>query len=111
MPARLERNGDGHIAVHGELDFDSVAALWEESRPLFEAQPPREIDLGGVERSNSAGVALLVEWLRLARQREQELCFVNVPAQMMSIIRVAALEDLPSFTCREPSCNPTTSNN
>ena len=52
------------------------------------------VDLGGVRRSNSAGVALLVEWLREAQQRQQVLLFTNVPAQMRAIIEVVDLETL-----------------
>ena len=100
MPARLLAGDDGGFAVEGELDFDSVAGLWDESLRLFQKQSPSRIDLAGVKRSNSAGVALLVEWLREAKAKKQELCFINIPPQMMSIIEVADLNDLPSFDCR-----------
>lgn len=99
MPARLIARDDGAFAVEGELDFDSVAGLWDESLRLFQ-KPPARIDLAGVKHSNSAGVALLVEWLREAKAKGQELCFVNIPPQMVSIIEVADLNDLPSFDCR-----------
>ena len=94
MPARLERRGGGEFAVQGELDFDTVAALWRESEKLFREELPQCIDLAGVSRSNSAGVALLVEWLRQARRRDRRLHFVNIPPQMISIIEVADLDDV-----------------
>ena len=94
MPAQFEACGAGAFAVRGELDFGAVEALWRETEERFREQPPLRIDLGGVSRADSAGVALLVEWLREARARGQDLRFVNVPAQMLAIIRVADLEDL-----------------
>lgn len=89
--ASAERDGDT-VHVHGELDFDSVAHLWETTGSLFRAEPIHRIDLSGVQRSNSAGVALMVEWLRQARRRQWPLAFVNIPDQMRAIIEVAELE-------------------
>ena len=89
--ATADREGD-ILRVRGELDFDSVADLWERVGPLFRADPIRRIDLSEVSRANSAGVALLVVWLRQARQQHRDLVFVNVPAQMRAIIEVADLD-------------------
>ncbi|MFZ1828930.1 MAG: STAS domain-containing protein [Candidatus Competibacteraceae bacterium] len=89
--ATAERNGDT-LHIQGELDFDSVAGLWETTRSLFQAEPIHRIDLSGVRHSNSAGVALMVEWLRQTRRRQWPLAFVNIPPQMRAIIEVAELE-------------------
>lgn len=95
--ASAERDGDT-LHVHGELDFDSVAHLWETTGSLFRAEPIYRIDLSGVQRSNSAGVALMVEWLRQARRRQWPLAFVNIPDQMRAIIEVAELETVLPLT-------------
>ncbi len=89
--AQVSRDGD-ILHVRGELDFDSVAELWETTEALFTDTPLLHIDLSGVNRSNSAGVALLVQWLRQAHRCQRELLFVGIPAQMCAIIRVADLE-------------------
>ncbi len=89
--ATAERDGDT-LRVRGDLDFDSVAALWHETESLFAAGPPAWIDLNGVSRANSAGVALLVAWLGQVQRRRREVVFVNVPAQMRAIIEVADLD-------------------
>jgi phospholipid transport system transporter-binding protein len=72
MVARLETRDNNRFAVIGDLHLDSVATLWEQSKGLFSTQACVDIDLGGVNRSDSAGVALLVEWLRQARKRGQD---------------------------------------
>ncbi|MER2528284.1 MAG: STAS domain-containing protein [Candidatus Competibacter denitrificans] len=91
--ATVERDGTT-LRIVGELDFDSVADLWATTGSLFEiaGEPVVQIDLSGVRRSNSAGVALLVEWLRQAQSRHSKLVFSNMPAQMRSIVRVVDLE-------------------
>jgi len=94
MAARIEDQGEGRFAVAGELNSATVLRLWEESTALFRQCPPLSIDLGGVSRSDSTGVALLVEWLRLARSRGADLRFHHIPPQMQAIIQIADLEEL-----------------
>ena len=89
--ATTEREGDT-LRVQGDLDFDSVVALWGMTESLFAADPPTRIDLRGVSRANSAGVALLVAWLGRVQRRQQTVAFINVPAQMRAIIEVADLD-------------------
>lgn len=91
--AIAERDGEV-LYVRGKLDFDSVAHLWNATESLFATCPPAQIDLGGVGHANSAGVALLVEWLGWTHRSQRELAFINVPAQMRAIIEVAGLETI-----------------
>lgn len=92
--ASLENLGDGAFAVHGELELGSVVSLLQQSKQLFEETSPQHIDFAGVSRTDSAGVALLIEWFRQAKAQQRELKFINAPAQMMAIIQVANLDDL-----------------
>lgn len=94
MPAHLEARDTGEFAVRGELNFETVVPLWQQAAQRFQDQPFLRIDLGQVSRSDSSGVALLIEWLRQARERQQDVQFVNVPPQMLSIIQVADLDKL-----------------
>jgi len=94
MSACLEDDGNGGFAIRGELNVESVAALWSESKQRFQGLSVLRIDLTGVSRSDSSGVALLVEWLRQAREAEQELKLVNIPEQMQAIIQVTDLDGL-----------------
>lgn len=91
---RLEPGEDGRFLLSGMLSFGTVPDLWQRSRALFDGRPQVRIDLGGVERSDSAGLALLVEWMREAARRGAELRFVNMPAQMLAIARVSGLDHI-----------------
>jgi phospholipid transport system transporter-binding protein len=92
--ASLEDLGSGNFAAHGELALGSVAHLLQESKQLFQKAFPKSIDFTDVTRTDSAGVALLVEWFRQAKAQQRELRYINAPAQMMAIIRVADLDDI-----------------
>jgi phospholipid transport system transporter-binding protein len=92
--ATLETINEDNVAVQGDLDFHSITAVWDRIQKLPHGRSPLNVDLAQVGRSDSSGVALLVEWLRLAQARQQEIRFVNTPEQMRAIIRVAELDDL-----------------
>jgi len=92
--ARLIAAGEGRLRVEGVLDFDSVSGLVAESEVLFRRNARLRIDLSGVEAANSAGLALLLEWMDLARSRRIDLRFLNLPE---SLVRIAAFSNLGSL--------------
>jgi phospholipid transport system transporter-binding protein len=107
--ARLESLGTGRFRVSGVLDASTAADVLEQSEPRF-AQAPEpqiEVDLGGVGESDSAGLALLIEWMRVAKQAGKQIHFANVPEQIAALARISEVEDLigtPSETARrEPA--------
>ena len=92
--ARIETAANGRVEIHGELNFASVALLWNTSRQCLHEGDALDIDLSHVERSDSAGLALLVECLRDARQSGKTIRFFNIPAQMLAIARVSGLDEV-----------------
>lgn len=100
--ASLETTGDGRLRVVGELTFATVNDVLRRSRPLFEGSASQiDVDLGGVSRADSAGLALLIEWLRAARKQGKEILFRHVPAQLETIARVSDLEGILPFAPAE----------
>jgi len=96
--ARLEPAGAGTLAVSGELTFQTVPRLHAECGSDVAAGGEVVLDLSGVTRTDSAGVALLVDLLRQARAAGGDLRFLHVPEQMRSIVRVSGLERLLSLS-------------
>jgi phospholipid transport system transporter-binding protein len=92
--ARLESLGTGRFRVSGVLDASTATAVLEESESRFEQAPEIHVDLGGVGESDSAGLALLIEWLRQARHARKPIHFVNVPAQIEALARISEVEEL-----------------
>lgn len=94
MPATLDMH-KGVITLRGELTLTTVKELWENSRSFFDGQKtPLKIDLTQITQSDSAGVALLIAWVRLAHQQKREIFLISLPKQMQAIIRVSGLENL-----------------
>ncbi len=91
--ARLESLGDGRFRVSGILDADTVTAIFEESARKF-ASPSIVVDFAPVTASDSSGMALLLEWLRVSRAAGRRIHFDNVPQQIMALARISEVDDL-----------------
>jgi len=94
--AQLESQSEGVLLLSGELSFSSVPGVLSDSESLLAGRVGSDmaitIDLQGVGRSDSAGIALLVEWARNARSQNIAMTFVNMPSQMSALARLSGLE-------------------
>ena len=108
--ARLESLGEGRFRVTGVLDASTAANVLEESEARFTQAPKIDVDLGGVGESDSAGLALLIEWLRMARQAGKEIRFANLPAQIEALARISEVEDLIGAPHESGRCAPARKN-
>lgn len=91
---QLQRQSAGRFSLQGELSFDTVPALVAAGEQLFADGDAVSVDLGEVGRSDSAGLALLVSWIRLARRRQKTLEFHHIPAQLQGLARVSGVAQL-----------------
>lgn len=89
----IEKTGEGRYRITGELNFNTVARLANELEDFFQGIDEVVIDLGEIDRSDSAGVALLVEWVRTATRLHKKVRFVKMPEQMLTIARVSDLDE------------------
>ena len=92
--ARLESLGAGRFRVNGVLDVGTAADVLKQSVERFSNVGRIDVDLGGVSEADSAGLALLIEWLRTARERSQQISFVNIPAQINALAKISEVEEL-----------------
>nr|VFJ93319.1 MAG: phospholipid transport system transporter-binding protein [Candidatus Kentron sp. H]VFJ94607.1 MAG: phospholipid transport system transporter-binding protein [Candidatus Kentron sp. H]VFK00837.1 MAG: phospholipid transport system transporter-binding protein [Candidatus Kentron sp. H] len=92
------------FVLTGELTFSSVPNLWRKSKRLFTkiAPPAKEIvvDLDKVTRTDSAGLALMIELLCLVNNRNMILRFRNIPKQMLSLAKMTDVDFLFSGDIR-----------
>ena len=99
MAAKLKHqanivNQENRLMVSGDLDFETVTALWRQSLALLARSPELQIDFTQVTAANSAGLALLIEWLKFARKNKKSIRFTHIPAQLISIADAAGIKKL-----------------
>jgi len=91
----LKKTPHNQFELTGELTFETVPVKYGQIQTLLHQQSADLIiDLSGVIRADSAGVAMVMEWVRMARQNGKHIEFMNAPDQMMSIIRMSGLENI-----------------
>lgn len=78
----------------GELTFSTAKGLLDEAAILFENNHKLHIDLTDVTRSDSAGLAVLIAWIRLAKAGNKEIMFYNVPDQLLVIAKASGVDTL-----------------
>lgn len=79
--------------VDGALTLETVPSLYRNSADWFTGAGELLIDLAQVDRADSAGLALLIEWLRRAEAEKRSLRFTNIPAPVQTLIRINGLQD------------------
>lgn len=96
--AGIESLGNGHYTISGELNVQSVPKLWRQANALIQEQEHESLsfDLQRVDHSDSVGLALLVDWMRLARRRKVDIEFHNLPEQMRAIANACGLDKILS---------------
>jgi phospholipid transport system transporter-binding protein len=90
----VAHGGQGEIRLSGRLSMASVPELVEKSRDWFRDANDVDVDFSAISQSDSAGVALMLEWLRRARQHGCKLHYRNLPAQMRAIVEFGDLGDI-----------------
>jgi phospholipid transport system transporter-binding protein len=80
--------------VLGLLDFATVTHLLPLGSAAITAGETSTIDLGGVTGSDSSGLALLIEWLSVARNAQRSVHYENMPAQLHQLARLSEVEEL-----------------
>ena len=92
--ATLEVGDNGRALLAGELHFNSVGPLLEIGSRVISDGRITVIDLAGVTAGDSAGLALLIEWLSIARSVNRPLHYENIPSQLQQLARLSEVEEL-----------------
>ncbi|MGM0412161.1 MAG: STAS domain-containing protein [Pseudomonadota bacterium] len=75
--------------LSGALTFATVPELARR-----QATPSGAVDLSGVTRADSAGLALLLDWLAAARAGGGDLTYDHLPSQLAAIARVSGITEV-----------------
>jgi phospholipid transport system transporter-binding protein len=84
----------GIYSLQGELTFASIDKQAVQALTLkrHSADNTIIVDLDEVTLLDSAGLALLIEWLKLAQRKKVHLRFKNIPGQLLAIARLSGFE-------------------
>ncbi len=96
MGIHVEDLGGGRFAVRGDLTFESATDILSQGTQLFADYERISVDMSDVGEADSAGLALLLEWVSWARHFDREIAYENIPQQILAIARISEVTDLIS---------------
>ena len=79
------------LQVSGMLNLYNVMALYEQSLSYFESYPLIIIDFSTLQSSDSAGLAIAIEWIKLANKKHKQLSLINFPQKLATMAQAANL--------------------
>jgi len=88
----IVREGD-KLQLAGPLTLQTAKALFERGLQA-DGSTSLAVDLSRVEAVDSAGVSLLLSWLREAQRSNITLCFSNIPENLMSLARLYGVAEM-----------------
>lgn len=86
--------GDGRFKLKGDMTFATADRILRASEEPFEHHTRLEIDLSGIEKADSAGLALLLEWVTWANHTVREIRFVDMPERVLAIAKTTEVDHL-----------------
>lgn len=95
-PFRLAAAGSGRFTAEGPLTFASARQARELGlKALQGAETPRlEVDCQGITNSDSAGLAVLLDWLAVAKALGRSLAFRHLPPGLAALGRISEVTEL-----------------
>lgn len=90
----IDQAGDGICRVSGDLGFATAAEILPAGGRMLSGRSDVTFDLKGVKHTDSAGLAVLLEWIDLGRRKGAAIKFLNIPASLLDIAQLSNAESL-----------------
>jgi phospholipid transport system transporter-binding protein len=90
----------GRVVVTGELTFATAREARHSGLLVLEGSRAEKlvIDCSGVTRADSAGLAVLLDWLAWGRRKSRGLVLENLPASLVAIAKISEVDELLTAT-------------
>jgi phospholipid transport system transporter-binding protein len=78
----------------GDLSFATIDKNTIKALSLSDKINPVSLDLKQINKTDSAGLALLLEWIKIANQQHTSVQLLNIPEQLLAIARLSGLDTM-----------------
>lgn len=90
--------GAGVFQVQGDLTFGTIDKQIVKSFGFLKTASTVTIDLSQVANTDSAGLALMIEWIKMSRQYNTTLNFKNIPEQLRKLAKLSGFDTSNYFS-------------
>ncbi|MGH8287797.1 MAG: STAS domain-containing protein [Steroidobacteraceae bacterium] len=95
-PFQIVVTAPGRLAARGALNFANARAARSEGLHALRTSsaPDLEVDCCGIAHSDSAGLAVLLDWMAVMKTEGRPLCFANLPPGLLALARISGVEEM-----------------
>ena len=97
-PASFEivATAPGRLAVRGALTFGNARGARNEGLHALRTAGGQdlEMDCAGITHSDSAGLAVMLDWMAVMKREGRPLCFANLPPGLLAVARISGVEEM-----------------
>ena len=98
VPAGFEIDvtSPGRFAARGALTFANAKRARGEGLHVLRTSTARdlEVDCSGITHSDSAGLAVLLDWMAVMKREGRPLCFASLPPSLLAVARISGVEEM-----------------
>lgn len=93
---QIEVTSPGRLAARGALTFGNAKRARSEGLHALRTSSAREleIDCRGITHSDSAGLAVLLDWMAVMKREGRPLCFAGLPPGLLAVARISGVEEM-----------------
>lgn len=85
----IEQAAEREYRISGDLVFATAKEILAAGEKLLENTSVVTFDLEGVSHTDSAGLAVLLEWMAIGRGSGADIRYRNLPESMLEIARMS----------------------
>lgn len=92
--ANIQKVKENHFKLAGPMNFFTIMPIYNTSLPLLAQSTAFHFDFSEVTECNSACLALLLEWVKIATRDKKAISFNKLPTEITAIARIAGVDKL-----------------
>jgi len=85
---------DNRYLISGDLNFNNVMSVYQKSLQQTEKSSELIFDFSQLHSTDSAGLALMVEWIKLSKQLNKPIHFHHLSEDIMSLAKAAGVDGM-----------------
>lgn len=83
---------DGLVTLAGDLTFATINKKTVQLIDVKKINRDIIIDFAEVNQSDSAGLALLIEWMKTAKSAQKQIRFRHLPTQLLTLAKLSGFD-------------------
>ena len=93
---QVQQPAPDRMTVTGALTFETARRAYDAGLRLVRSgsSEPLQVDCAGVTESDSAGLAVLIEWLAQGARIDRKLTFASIPHGIRAAAKISDVEFL-----------------